>query len=234
MSRRARQARDNRTPTPVRSPMGLALFVLFSAGCFYYVLRYAWVAEDAYITFRVVDNFIHGYGLRWNIAERVQVYTHTLWLLLHCIFALFVDNIYRLTIVVSAICGVVSVALLCRIAPASRWRRALLVIAPLTLSRTFDDFVICGLENPLSFLTLGWLLLEWFRPEGKFRLFRFYFIAGLCLLTRLDNVVIIAPMLAYSAWRYWRQSLSLATLRAFSPLLAWSAFSLFYYGFVFP
>ncbi|HUR19283.1 MAG TPA: hypothetical protein VMZ90_00655 [Vicinamibacterales bacterium] len=246
MGKRTRQARSKHAgllpglkatagkTRPPRIDPGLAVFAVFSAACFYYVLRFAWVAEDAYITFRVVDNFIHGYGLRWNVAERVQVYTHPLWLLLHCVFALFVGNIYRLTIVLSAICGVVSVVLLCRIAPASRWHRALLVIAPLTLSRTFDDFVICGLENPLSFLTLAWLVFEWFRPEGQFKLVRFYFIAGLCLLTRLDNLVIIAPMLAHTVWRYRRQSLSFATLRAFSPLLAWCVFSLFYYGFVFP
>jgi arabinofuranosyltransferase len=216
------------------SRLGLVVFGLFCAVCFYYVLQFAWVAEDAYITFRVVDNFVHGFGLRWNVAERVQVYTHPLWLLLHCVFALFVANIYRLTIILSAICGVAAVALLCRIVPASRLARALLVIAPLTLSRTFDDWVICGLENPLSFLTLAWLVFEWFKPEGQFRLFRFYFIAALCLLTRLDNGVIIAPILVETAWRYRRQSLSMATVYAFSPVLLWSVFSLFYYGFVFP
>lgn len=234
MGKRTRQARSNRAPPAPKTVLGLTVFVLFCLACFIYVLRFAWVAEDAYITFRVVDNFIHGYGLRWNVAERVQVYTHPLWLLLHCAFALFAGNIYRLTIVLSAICGVASVALLCRLAPATRWHRALLVIAPLTLSRTFDDFVICGLENPLSFLTMAWLLSEWFRPEEKFRLFRFYFIASLCLLTRLDNAVIIAPMLAHTAWRFRRQSLCFETLQALSPLLVWFAFSLFYYGFVFP
>jgi arabinofuranosyltransferase len=234
VGKRIRKSRGNAAAIRAGSSLGPAVFALFCLGCFYYVLRYAWVAEDAYITFRVVDNVIHGYGLRWNVAERVQVYTHPLWLLLHCLFAGFIGNIYRLTIVLSAICGVASVILLCRIAPSSRWHRALFVIAPLTLSRAFQDFVICGLENPLSFLTLAWLVFEWFRPEGQFRLHRFYFIAGLCLLTRLDNAVIIAPILAHTAWRYRRQSFSLATLLAFSPLLGWSAFALFYYGFVFP
>jgi arabinofuranosyltransferase len=42
----------------------------------------AWLCDDAYITFRTVDNFIHGYGLTWNVAERVQAYTHPLWMLL--------------------------------------------------------------------------------------------------------------------------------------------------------
>ena len=46
------------------------------------VVMRAWVAEDAYITFRVIENAFSGYGLRWNIHERVQVYTHPLWMLL--------------------------------------------------------------------------------------------------------------------------------------------------------
>ena len=32
----------------------------------------AWLSDDAYITFRTIDNFIDGYGLTWNIGERVQ------------------------------------------------------------------------------------------------------------------------------------------------------------------
>jgi hypothetical protein len=39
----------------------------------------AWVCDDAYITFKTVDNFVEGYGLRWNVLERVQVHTHPLW-----------------------------------------------------------------------------------------------------------------------------------------------------------
>ena len=35
----------------------------------------AWLCDDAYISFRVVKNFVNGYGLRWNIFERVQVFT---------------------------------------------------------------------------------------------------------------------------------------------------------------
>src|SRR3954470_21478862 len=45
------------------------------------ILHAAWLCEDAFITLRSVDNWVNGYGLRWNIAERVQSYTHPLWLL---------------------------------------------------------------------------------------------------------------------------------------------------------
>jgi arabinofuranosyltransferase len=51
---------------------------LFFAGCFL-ILRRAWISEDAFITLRHVDHFIKGYGPVFNIAERVEGFTHPLW-----------------------------------------------------------------------------------------------------------------------------------------------------------
>ena len=61
-----------------RGTLVASLIVLFAIVLF----RTAWICDDAYITLRTVDNFVHGYGLRWNIADRVQTYTHPLWLFL--------------------------------------------------------------------------------------------------------------------------------------------------------
>ena len=44
------------------------------------VVRTAWMCDDAYITLRTVDNFVSGFGPRWNVGERVQAYTHPLWM----------------------------------------------------------------------------------------------------------------------------------------------------------
>src|ERR1700756_4952216 len=72
------------------SPAGLrpatrdasGLFVAVCLGLFAIeLLRTAWLCDDAYITLRTVDNLVSGYGLRWNVAERVQTYTHPLWML---------------------------------------------------------------------------------------------------------------------------------------------------------
>src|SRR5687768_16592700 len=52
-----------------------AMFLAFT----YVFLANAWLGDDAYITFRVVWNFLHGYGLTFNPDERVQAYTHPLW-----------------------------------------------------------------------------------------------------------------------------------------------------------
>src|SRR5258706_11724750 len=69
------------------------------------ILRNAWVSEDAYITFRVIDNFFHGYGLRWNVHERVQAYTHPLWLLLHIPFYALWRNLFQVNAVLSVACS---------------------------------------------------------------------------------------------------------------------------------
>src|SRR5262245_9291823 len=61
-----------------RQLLALVVCTLFAV----VLARTAWVADSAYLTFRTIDNLINGYGLRWNIAERVQVFTHPLWLAL--------------------------------------------------------------------------------------------------------------------------------------------------------
>jgi arabinofuranosyltransferase len=44
-------------------------------------LRVAWLGDDAYITLRTVENWCSGHGLRWNLVDRVQTFTHPLWML---------------------------------------------------------------------------------------------------------------------------------------------------------
>ena len=56
--------------------------LVFLVAIFTYVfLANAWLGDDAYITFRVVWNVVHGYGPVFNPGERVQAYTHPLWML---------------------------------------------------------------------------------------------------------------------------------------------------------
>ncbi len=56
----------------------LIIWVIFS--CFYIVNSF--ICDDAFISFRTIDNFVRGYGLRWNVNERVQVFTNPLYTLL--------------------------------------------------------------------------------------------------------------------------------------------------------
>ncbi len=61
---RASQSGKGKEKTLVAVSLTFFLFIIIKDG---------WLSDDAYITFRTVDNFIHGFGLTWNIDERVQV-----------------------------------------------------------------------------------------------------------------------------------------------------------------
>lgn len=99
----------------------------------------SWVGDDAYITFRGIDNFVNGYGLRWNPAERVQAYTNPLWLFLLTPFYAATREIFYTSLAVSlALC--LTVLLIARRA-FSRIDRWVLLAAVLFSSKAF----ICAL-----------------------------------------------------------------------------------------
>ena len=64
---------------PTRALVPRALALTWFAAC---VVCAAWISDDAFITLRTIDNMLEGYGPRWNVIERVQTYTHPLWMLL--------------------------------------------------------------------------------------------------------------------------------------------------------
>jgi len=85
---------DQTTQSRVPLIIAVSLFTLV-------IIRTAWVCDDAYITQRTVWNLIHGFGARWNVAERVQTYTHPLWMILLTAVELLTRESYFTTIVVS-------------------------------------------------------------------------------------------------------------------------------------
>src|SRR5947209_6594071 len=47
--------------------------VAFSLAFFLLIIfKDGWLSDDSYITFRTVDNFVHGFVLTWNTDDRVQ------------------------------------------------------------------------------------------------------------------------------------------------------------------
>jgi arabinofuranosyltransferase len=194
------------------------------------LIRTAWVGDDAYFTFRTIDNFVHGYGLRWNIAERVQAFTHPLWLLLLTPFYWITGEPFFTSIAVSIALTLVAVWLLMRRAP-SVWTAA----AGLTVllgSRAFIDYSTSGLENPLTHLLLV-LFLSRSLAERTVTT-PTACLAGLLLLNRLDLSVLVLPvLLPLIPWRGPRRAYR-ALILGFLPLIVWELFSVVYYGFAIP
>ena len=82
------------TPSAVNKIFYLSIVVLFAL-FFIVLVKTAWLSDDSFITLRVIDNFVNGYGLRYNVVERVQAYTHPLWLFLLTLpYFIFKDPFY--------------------------------------------------------------------------------------------------------------------------------------------
>jgi len=191
-----------------------------------FLVRSAWMAEDAYISFRVTDNFLHGYGLRWNVDERVQVYTDPLFLAM-VTFATWVSgNVFFAGCAVSLILTLVAFLILTR--RASTLAMAVITIA-LLFSKGFMDFSVSGLENPATHLAMAAFFLVYWKNRDPFLL---SLNCGLAATNRIDSVLLLLPALAVvylnAGPKIWKRALA-----GWSPYIAWTAFALFYYGFCF-
>ena len=200
------------------------------------VLKNAWLSDDAFITLRTVRNWLLGFGPVWNVAERVQTYTHPLWMLA-LTGAIGLTQEYYFTTLLLA-CGVSLAALFVLVRYlAADWLAAVLAATILILSKSFIDFSTSGLENPLTHLLLALFFAVYLRsPHGPRTLFWLALLAALGAVNRLDTILLFAPPLAYAIYRQrgqrWR-AVALVAL-GFLPLVAWELFSLAYYGFLFP
>jgi len=212
----------------------LALFLALLAAYAAVLVRTAWVCDDAYITLRTVDNFASGLGLTWNAGERVQAYTHPLWMFLLAGSYALTREPFHTTIAVSMSLSLVAFAV-AFLPPRGRELAPLVPAVVLILSRAFVDYSTSGLEQPLLVL----LLALFFRPgDGspavRGDLLPLSLLAALVALTRPDAVLLVLPALAWALW-HGRSLRALGpVLLGFLPLILWELFSLFYYGFPLP
>ncbi len=207
------------------------------------VVRRAWLADDAFISLRTVDNFVNGYGLTWNPDERVQAYTHPLWLFLLSAAYFVTREPYFTTLGVSLAVSLASVLVFC-FWVAKSWQGAALGLLILALSHAFTDYSTSGLENPLSHLLVLLFLAIYFRwgPSPR-KLFGLSLVASLAAVNRFDTFLLYLPPLAFAMVELFalptgprlRPIKVVAALAAgLIPLLLWLLFSLLYYGFPFP
>jgi len=209
----------------------IGLFIMFLGVV---LLSNAWLCDDAYITFRTADNFVHGYGLRWNPVERVQVFTNPLWMFIISIFYFFTHEIYYTSIILSVGISLLTAGIFAyRIADSTS--SSLLCLGMLLFSKAFIDYSTSGLENPLTHLLLVIFLLIFLDLKTNSRtLFLISLVASLGILNRMDTVLIYLPCLLYVFFEYRRLKGILVAGLGFLPFLLWEMFSLFCYGFPFP
>jgi arabinofuranosyltransferase len=206
-----------------------AVALLTSALLTVNAVRFAWLSDDAFISFRAIANLVSGHGLVFNPGERVLGFTNPLWTLLLTIPFAITKDIYGVTMVSSLTCVLGLTVLLWRFY-GGRWRAAW-VLSILATSYTFVAFSTSGLENPLSHLLLGALFVLSLRRNGE--MFWLFLIGGLVVLNRMDHALIVGPMLIAVSLRGSGLAWNKICL-ALVPMAAWLIFATIYYGFPYP
>jgi arabinofuranosyltransferase len=207
----------------------------------------AYVCDDAFITFRSVDNFVRGAGLRWNVGERVQVFTSPLHTLSLAGLYLFVhdpsdvpnpDRIYWLALFLSF---ALSAAALIRLIWTYRGHPSYWALfAILMSSQAFVTFSSSGLETPLIYFILVMYGATLLRPNGLVSsrdCFLFFLWVGLGLLTRLDLLLLFLPGVIYALVRGAQllgRRVIVPVLAGLAPWVLWHFVSLAYFGFLLP
>jgi len=200
------------------------------------LVQTSWVEEDAFITLRTSDNFIHGYGLRWNIDERVQTFTNPLWMFLLAGAHTIIQNPHLTLILLSIAVSTLALFVLLVNIPQNNFG-LLLAFAILALSKSFVDYSTSGLENPASHLLAVAFVVLYFKAEKPLsdkNLFIISLLAGLATFNRMDTLLFYLPALVVLLRSQFNKRAILIMLAGFSPFILWEVFSVIYYGFPIP
>ncbi|WP_210412016.1 hypothetical protein [Leptospira licerasiae] len=210
------------------------ILIIFS----YISYQNAWLSDDSFISFRVLDHFVNGYGLRWNIAERVQAFTNPLLILILSPFYYAYQNIVVWSFFSSFVWTFSAFYFLRKmsVSKASFW----LGFGFLLSSRSFVDYSYSGLENSLNYLIEAAFFYLYFKEEEAVsKLPGLVLLASLGLVSRIDFILIfLIPLLIVfiQSWKDNNINFSLCVRVSFcgSPALLWFLFSAIYYGSILP
>lgn len=234
--KRSSPSKDDNLANPVAEQSHVLSWVALGTIVILYlveVFHSAWACDDAYITYRTIDNFVNGLGLTWNPGFRVQTYTHPLWMFLGSAVYFFSHDAFFTMLALCIAFSMLTALTVPLIAGAPAI--GLLAILVLALSKSFVDYSTSGLENPLSHFLIAIFFWVYFRkPNMTKRTVILSLIAAFILTNRLDLGLVILPALIFHVVRQRSKQAYLDAAFGLAPIAIWMLFSLVYYGFFFP
>lgn len=199
--------------------------LLFLAAAFAMAAARAWTCDDAFITFRVVDQWLSGNGPVFNLGERVQVFTHPLWMLVLAAWHGLGGSLFPGAMVLSLAFYAAALAFL--YAGFSDKPLALAVaFTSFLLCRAVSDFATGGLETPLTFALFAAAVWAMRRQADVAAVA----LLALLPLVRLDLALWILPLAVVLLARV-KEGRRVAVAAALAlPAFGWAVFSTIYYG----
>jgi arabinofuranosyltransferase len=204
-----------------------------------------WIADDGMIEARVVRQILAGHGPVFNIGERVEANTPTLWtwLLALVTWVSHVD-VYRVMIGLGLVLAPAGL-LLALLGTRNLQRRTApgrlyvpLGAAVIVALPPFWDFATSGLEDAVTFCWLGltWWLFTGLSRDSRSRAVWSALVVGLGWLVRPDMAIVTAFFLV-ALWFIvrpsWPRTVALVAIAGVTPL-AYQVFRMGYYGLLVP
>jgi arabinofuranosyltransferase len=182
-----------------RLPVVFGLFFFFVA---HIALFKGFIVDDAFITFRYVQQWVHGHGLVYNIGERVEGYSNFLWILLLAPFAHLGIELTLAAKGLGVLLGLLTLYLTWRAARQAEGPE----VAPffLVAAAPFAAWTMGGLETLLfTFLLLlsGYIFLE---EEAKGKGYLSGFLFGLLALSRPEGLLFALVAAGFRVWQLYR------------------------------
>lgn len=165
----------------------------------YALVSRAWVTEDAYITFRAVENLFAGQGLVYNPGERTEVYTHPLWMLCLVLLKSFGLPLHSGAILLGLVFSGAALAILGAQSFSTRPVAFPFAVVALASISGFRDFATAGMEYSLLYLLLVLLFAQLEKGPILERPFAIGALLALLYLARPEMGLVLAYYSLFAA-----------------------------------
>jgi arabinofuranosyltransferase len=226
MAKKKSQTASHKVTSVSTNPKTIIYFLFAGIAVYFLILSLGikFVQDDAYISFRYVENFVNGNGLVFNMGERVEGFTNLFWVLLLSLPVTFKLNIADAAQFMSVIFGLIVLFMTFRLSSTidikeetlKKQRQTagtdynkffdLLPVLMLTLTGAFQFWTVSGMETTMfiSFAFLGLFFYIKEKDSGtlnyKFPLFLF-----LASLTRPEGMYIFGLILIHRFIFLWKE-----------------------------
>ena len=212
--------------------ISLVIFVLI-------ITALAWQSDDAYHAYIMARNLVEGNGFVYNIGERATASSCPLFTLVIAGGYFLLRNMFISSLIICIAFSTAAYAIITKHFCKNK-NQIILSFIILVGSVSFISYTTAGLENCMLFFLAALFMVTYFENE-TFDFKRLLIIAlliSLIAMTRMDAVLIFAPMAVY-VYLVKREGVSFIKavgtgILGLLPFILWELFATFYFGFPFP
>lgn len=199
----------------------------------------AWQSDDSYHAYIMAKNLVDGNGFVYNIGQRATATTCPLFTLVVAAGYFVIRDMFFVSLLINIVFSILAFRILVKDFCRTK-KQIVFCLLVLIGSVSFVSYTTSGLENSMLFL-LGALFMKVYFSRERYdakSMFVLAILVALIAMTRMDAVLIFAPMAVY-VYLFRRDGVSfkkavLLGIAGLLPFVLWELFSTFYYGFPFP